>query len=190
VVPFKPPMVPDSVSRTAAGALAALSLAFAGCLLQADYSVKITTADGVTLEVPLNKQGEIHASDEVISVRNFQFVPTATEATKALGYLFELEFKEGTRPASIAVDDITEEPIMALMTDGAPKLDKRNRWVASTPGWNPAEERVNWISTLDNGVRVFRFTVKLTGGSVHVLRLPVFVPAWKKAELRTQLGVK
>ena len=160
--------------------------------MQASYSVNVTTADGVTLEVPLSAKFEIGPSaiDDQVEVKNFRFVTLRVEPVRTMAYEFALQFKKGSKPVSIVVDDDTEDRIWSLYEDTAPKLLKGGIWVATTPGFNPNEERMNWLNSLDNGVRVLRFTVTLTDKSVHVLRLPIFVPGQAKAIFRAELGVK
>ena len=179
-------------SRTLAILAAALSLAAGGCLLQADYSVTVTTADGVTLEVPLSRKFVIGPSstDDAVEVKNFQFLPLKKDDVKGMGYAFALQFKGGHRPAQIVVVDVTEDPIKDLITDNSPKLEKGDVWISVTPGYNPNEERMNWVLGLDNGVRTYRFTVTMTDKSVHVLRMPIFVPGDAKAFFRAELGIK
>lgn len=160
--------------------------------MQASYSVSVTTADGVTIEVPLTGKFEVAPSaiDDYVEVKNFRFLPLAGQPVKTMAYEFVLQFKRGSKPALIVVDDDSEDRIWSLYEDRAPKLGKGEFWLALTPGFNPNEERMNWINSLDNGVRVLRFTVTLTDKSVHVLRLPVFVPAQAKAMFRAELGMK
>ena len=185
-------MAQTSPSRLLTPFLAALSLAAGGCLMNADYSVTVTTADGVTLEVPLSSKPVMgpSASDDAVEVKNFQFLPMKTADSKTMGYAFELRFKGASRPALIVVEDISEEPIKDLLTDNSPKLVKNNLWHSLTRGYNPNEERLNWVLSLDNGVRTYRFTVTMTDKSVHVLRVPIFVPGSIKALFRAELGVK
>jgi hypothetical protein len=179
-------------ARSLALCAAAFSLAAGGCLMQASYDVNVTTADGVTLEVPLSAKFVIAPSaiDDQVEVRNFRFMPLKVEPVKTMAYEFALQFKKGSKPASIVVEDDTEDRIWSLYEDTAPKLLKGDIWIATTPGFNPNEERMNWLNSLDNGVRVLRFTVTLTDKSVHVLRLPIFVPGQAKAMFRSELGIK
>jgi hypothetical protein len=160
--------------------------------MQASYSVNVTTADGVTLEVPLSKKFEPgpSASDDAVAVVNFRFVPVNSDNVRTMGYAFGLKFYGNFRPASIVVADVSEEPIRDLFTDNAPKLVKDDRWLAASKGYDPNDERANWVLGLDNGVRTFRFTVTMTDRSVHVLRLPIFVPGEAKAMFRSELGLK
>lgn len=172
-----------------AALLAALTLG-AACSMQPSYSAKVTSADGVTVEVPLSET--VQATDGVVTVRYFQFVPlkTATGETKNLGYAYALYFIPGAVPVSLVLDDDTDDPIINLQTMDSPKVGDKGIFKGITDGFSPMESRANWISTLDSGIRVYRFTIKLADGSVHVLREPIFVPANAKVMLRVVLGVK
>ena len=183
-------MAHDTPSRTLAAVLGGLTLAVSGCLLQADYSIKITTGDDVVMEVPLTAKAQINAGDDAMKVVNFRFVPLSKDLDKALGYLFELEFLGGSRPASIQVDDVSEAPILGIIDDKAPKIIKVDHWIGASTPYNPADVHLAWVTTLDNGVRVFRFTVKLTDGTTHVVRLPIVMPAGTKGVFRNELGIK
>jgi hypothetical protein len=185
---LNPVKIPSAVSRILPGALAAVSLAMAGCLLQANYSASVTTADGVQIEVPLSRDPVV-IDDGTVSVKRFQFAPLPLDKGKGLGFAFMLGFKEGTRPVAIAVDDVSDTPILSVYTDNAPKLSNKNTWSGGSPPRAPADDLVKWLMTLENCVKVYRFTVKLADGTTHVLRYPIFAPAAMKAYMRAQLGV-
>lgn len=176
--------------RTLASALAGIALAFSGCSMQPDYSVKITTGDNVEMEVPITSSPVLNTGDEAVRVVDFRFVPLSKDQVKAMGYLFDLKFLAGNRPTSVVVDDVSDQPILGVIDDPTPKLSNTDHWVGSSPPYNPADEHVNWVSLLDNGVRVFRFTVKLKDGTTHVFRLPLLMPANTKQMFRNQLGIK
>ena len=179
----------DLLARSLAAASAALALVCGGCLMQASYSVKVTSADGVDMEVPLSMKWELNTGDDAVAVRNFRLVPLIKDLDKAMGYFFELEFLKGARPVSIVVDDDSEAPILGLIVDKSPKLVRTNFWQAASPPYNPNDEHMTWVQTLDNSVRVFRFTVVLTDGTTHVLRMPFFVPGPTKQMFRAELGL-
>src|SRR5208282_5058401 len=65
---------------------AALSVAAGGCLMQASYSVSVTTADGVALEVPLSSKLEVpqYAVDDFVEVKNFRFMPLNVESVRTM----------------------------------------------------------------------------------------------------------
>src|ERR1700678_690251 len=176
--------------KALAAAFCAVSLAVSSCSMQPSYSIKVTTADGVDIEVPLTAKAEINASDDVMVVRNFRYVPLSKDTDKALGYFFELQFKNGAKPASVVVDDVSETPILSMIADMAPKLVRTDRWDGNAGPYNTADPHVSWLSTLDHGVRVYRITVRMTDGTTAVLRLPILMPAGTKNIFRSQLGMK
>jgi len=176
------------VSRSLPGVVAAVSVAVAGCLMQPSYSAKVTTADGALIEVPLST-GRMDIRDDEISVKVFQFLPWTIEKDKGLAYAFQLEFKAGSKPVAVSVDDVSDTPILSIYTDNAPVLHKNNIWAGISPPHRATEDTVKWILNMDNTVKVYRFTVKLADGTTHVLRYPIFAPAYMKAFMRGQLGV-
>ena len=179
-----PPSIPLAAS------LALASLCLAGCLMQASYEVSVTTADGVTLQVPLSRTFKVDAGDDAVKFFNFKFTPGSEGEVKTFGYAFALKFLGGHVPTQIVVEDDTEQPILQLFNDPAPKLNQSKVWVGRSKGFNPADEHINWVNTLDNGVRVYRFTITMTDGSVHIIRAPIFVPGEAKAMFRAELGLK
>lgn len=180
----------DPAVRTLASALAGIAMAFCGCSMQPDYSIKVTTGDNVELEVPITSAPVLNTGDEAVRVVDFRFVPLSKDQVKAMGYMFKVKFLGGNRPTSVVVDDVSDQPILNVIEDPAPKLFDTDYWIGNSPPYNPADEHVNWVSILDNGVRVFRFTVKLKDGTTHVLYLPLLMPASTKQMFRTQLGIK
>jgi hypothetical protein len=171
--------------------LASLLLAASGCLMQPNVSVRVTVADGSTMDVPLT-QAPPPVTDGVVSVKNFQFAPwdMGKDKPKAITFTFVVGFAEGAEPASVVVDDFTEQPILEIFADKNAHVVKDHLWGAVTLPFAPQDEHVKWVLNLDNNVRVYRFTIKLRDGTTHVLLRPIFVPAQMKDFMRTQLGVK
>jgi hypothetical protein len=180
---------PPSVSRILVGSMALLSLGVAGCLMQASYSAMITTADGSTVEAPLGDT-KMDVGDGTVTVNRFQYVPQLLpDKSKGMVMTFEAVFKEGVKPVSIIVEDITEAPILPVLNETKPKLTKDAHWVGVTTAKHADDVTFEWMLNLDNSVRVYRFTIDATDGKVHVLRVPVFVPGQMKYFVRSQLGV-
>jgi hypothetical protein len=159
--------------------------------MQPNVSVRVTVADGSTMDVPLT-QAPPPVTDGVVSVKNFQFAPwdMGKDKPKAITFTFVVGFAEGAEPASVVVDDFTEQPILEIFADKNAHVVKDHLWGAVTLPFAPQDEHVKWVLNLDNNVRVYRFTIKLRDGTTHVLLRPIFVPAQMKDFMRTQLGVK
>jgi hypothetical protein len=157
--------------------------------MQPDVSVTAMMADGNRIEVPLTTQPPV-VTDGTITIPMFRFAPwdMGKDKPKTLVFTFIVQFKEGAVPTSILVEDFTEMPILQIFRDDHPKTQK-NAWGAVSATYAPQDEHVKWVLTLDNNVRVYRFTVKLADGSTHVLLKPVFVPSNMKMFMRSQLGI-
>ncbi|HEY4990171.1 MAG TPA: hypothetical protein VII09_10210 [Opitutaceae bacterium] len=169
--------------------VALASLALSGCVMQPDVSATALTADGEKIEVPLTTQ-PVPVTDGTITIPLFRFAPwdMGKDKPKALVFNFIVEFKPGSVPTSILIEDFTEMPILQIYRDDKPKL-LRNTWGAVSATFAPQDEHVKWVLTLDNNVRVYRFTIKLTDGTTHVLLKPVFVPGNMKQYMRAELGL-
>jgi hypothetical protein len=185
-----PPTATVPVSMALAGVLAAFCVSITGCSLQPSFSVKITTADDVTMEVPLSRNTDINTGDDAVDVKVFRFVPLSKDTMRALGYYFALKFKNGAQPTSVVIDDVSEAPIENIVADKAPKVEPDGKWAGASRAFEAEDPHVSWVDTLDNGIRVFRITAVLKDGTTHVLRLPIPMPAGTKAVFRAELGIK
>jgi hypothetical protein len=156
--------------------------------MQPSFSAKTTTADGVVIEVPMSRTPLVIEDDD-LKVNRVLFTPVKVDKAFALTILFQLEFHKGQKPVLITVDDVSDEPILNVLTVKDPPLTDQNHWNAASPPHNPADEYAKWMLTLDTTIKVYRFTVKLNNGTTHVLYYPVYVPGMMKNVMRAQMGV-
>lgn len=159
--------------------------------MQPSYSAKTTTADGVLVEVPLTADPQV-VSDDAMNIKKLVLTPIPLDKEgkiRGLALGIQIVFEKGVTPVSIQVDDVSDEPILMVTTDLHPKLTAERHWNVLTAPHSPLDEYAKWVMTLDNTIRVYRFTVKLADGSTHVLRYPIFVPQRGKAIIRYELGV-
>ncbi len=186
------PSNPGPVSRRPHPRLAILAAAVLlgapGCLMQPSFSAKTTTADGVVIEVPMSRTPLVIEDDEM-KVNRVLFTPVKVDKAFALAILFQVEFQKGLKPVLATVDDVSDEPILNVLTVKDPPLTDKNHWNAASPPHNPADEYAKWMLTLDTTIKVYRFTVKLSDGTTHVLYYPVYVPGMMKNVMRAQMGV-
>jgi hypothetical protein len=173
----------------AASALAAASLGLSGCVVSPDVSARVTTADGQVVDLPLTS-APTPITDGVVTVQSIQIGPWEVKDGKAktLAFTFVVQFQQGTAPAVITVEDVTEAPIIPIYEDRNAKIVKDNLWGAVSSPVGPHDAHVNWLLTLDNSIRVYRFTVKLTDGTKHVLLKPIFMSGGMKAYVRSVLS--
>ncbi|HEY1792767.1 MAG TPA: hypothetical protein VGG34_07595 [Opitutaceae bacterium] len=183
-------------SKTLAPAAAVLAAILLGsCSMQPDIALKVTTADGVNIEVPLREQLP-PVSDGDITVEALTFAPfdidKDTHKAKTLAYSFIDGFRPPAAPAKIVIDDVSNDPILLIHEDDHPIIQRRANvkdalWAAFSKPWPPNDEHVNWILDIDNKVRVYRETITLKDGSVHIMYKPIFVPAAMKIFMQKDL---
>jgi hypothetical protein len=171
-------------------ALAALGALFAGagCLMEGTYDAAVTTAEGDVVDVPMTPH-PIHTSDGVVTVDLFQYAPvTLPDGTNRLDIKCQAEFSGGARPVSALVRDVTEDPIITVIDDRSPALAAGGRWTATTRPLGPTDDDIRWVANIDNSIRIYRFTFTLADRSVHVLTVPVIVPAMLKDIFRARFA--
>jgi hypothetical protein len=174
-----------------AGILALALAGFPGCSMSPNIAMKVTTADGVEIEVPLNTLPE-PATDGVVTLEPIHIAPWNLDENgkaKTLTYTFLVQFKQGYKPADVLIEDVTEDPILEIFHDKDPAthLSKLNFWGGVSAPFAPPDEHVKWILTLDNSVRVYRFTIRTTDGASHVLRAPLVVSMRMKSSVQAHL---
>jgi hypothetical protein len=168
-------------------ALASIMLP-AGCLMHPTWDATATTADGVVVEMPVSSF-KIDVTDDVVEVVKLQFLPlTGKDGAKRLALIFEAVFHGGAKPTSIVITDVTEAPILTVYGDYSPKLLENNHWRGATEPLNPSNALLKFLTNIDNSIRLYRFTVKLTDGTTHVLNVPMLVPGFYKEFILKEAG--
>jgi hypothetical protein len=158
-------------------------------VMSPDVAMSVTTADGQKIEVPFNTAPP-PVTDGVVTVLQLQFAPWDLDdqhKVKTLAFTFLLQFKPGSEPARILIEDDTEAPILTMFESNDPKIVKNNLWAGVSRPFAPSDEHVNWVLNLDNNVRVYRVTVRLKDGTTHVLLKPVLVPTSMKTYMQKRL---
>lgn len=187
-----PLLCTNRVVHARAGAVALALVFLAGCVMQPDIAMKITTADGVDIQVPLNTVPE-PITDGIVTLEPLHLTPWNVDAdgrAKTIAFAYLIQFKQGYRPANIVIEDVTEEPILETFQDKDPgaHVGKFNLWGQVSAPFAPSDEHVKWMLTEDNSVRIYRFTIKTTDGVVHVLREPLVVSVRMKDTVRQHLS--
>ncbi len=181
---------PKNTSPAALGALAALIIAGAGCTMEQNYDAKVTTADGDTVLVPMAVH-DLSVTDGVVKVDRLQYLPmTLPDGTNRLQIGCEAIFEKGATPTSIVIRDVTEEPIMTVIDDRAPKMALGNHWVGLTGPLGESDDLIKFLSDIDNSIRIYKCRFILADGSTHLLTVPVIVPGVLKAVIRARFNGK
>jgi hypothetical protein len=160
----------------------------AGCAMHPTWDATATTADGVVVDVPV-ASFKTDVTDDVVEVVKLQFLPlTGKDGNKRLAVIFEAVFHGGTKPTSIVITDVTEAPILQVFGDYSPKLAANSHWTGATEPLNPTNNLLKFLTNIDNSIRIYRFTVKLTDGTTHVLNVPILVPGFYKEFMYKEAG--
>jgi hypothetical protein len=180
----------NTLPKPLIAALSLSALCLAGCVMQPDVAMSVTTADGQKIEVPFSGAPP-PTTDGVVTVEQLQFAPWDVDQQQhkatTLAFSFIIRFKPGSEPARILIEDDTELPILTLFESRNPRIVKDNLWAGLSRPFSPSDEHVNWVLNLDNSVRVYRVTVTLKDGTTHVLLKPVLVPAAMKSFMQKRL---
>jgi hypothetical protein len=173
---------------TLASAALALLMLPAGCLMHPTWDATATTADGVVVDVPVGSF-KVDVTDEVVEVVKLQFLPlTNKDGSKRLAVIFEVVFHGGAKPVSIVINDVTEAPILQVFGDYSPKVLANGHWTGATAPLNPTNNLLKFLTNIDNSIRIYRFIVKLTDGTSHVLNVPILVPGFYKEFMFKEAG--
>lgn len=111
-----------------------------------------------------------------------------SKEAKRVDYDVKLKFKGGARPTRIKVEDVSEDPIVLVMEDASPHLDQ-GVWEGKIIGLDSKDRRIGWVLSLEDSVRVLRFTVVLADGRTDTIEQAVSYPAVLKTMVRKVLGV-
>jgi hypothetical protein len=156
-----------------------------------DYAYVTTLATGERIQIPLTKGSPELASKGDITVQHAALVPSPNLGTekKELQYLFAFQDKDTIPPKSVIVEDVTDDHIIKMVEDLAPKLVNQ-RWIGMSRMYGPDEDALSWIAHLDDSMRVYRFTITAADDSKIVLHQGWMAPSWAKAQMRRALGLK
>lgn len=162
---------------------AAAGLTLAGC---ASEALLIPTADGHQAVLARGSHGiEWAQNDDMqIGAARVELVRGSPRIAYILGFMA----KPGFVPVRVAVDDVTDNPIVPLVEDDAPHL-VRGMWVCAQRPRDVKDPGVKWLLTVDDSIEVFRFAVTGADGRVSVLYQPVVFPAMLKTAVRHVLGL-
>lgn len=165
--------------------LLALVGGLAGGCATGDFTMVVPIAGGEKAHVPLNKNGVpmTEEGDITITVATIQL----NDDKKPI---YNFGFKDSRhRPlAKVVVEDVSDEPVLTLVDDSAPKTTATGEWKTSTEAMDMSSVRLHWLQTISNSTRVFRFTLTFGDGQTQKLLQGMQIGAPAKAGLRKLLG--
>jgi hypothetical protein len=156
-----------------------------GCMSTGEVIAMVPLADGTKLQVPMSGRGPQPTQTDDAQVTAATFDLQAAEHTLTYHLGFKLR-----RPATVQhvqVADLAGDKPIVIVDDSAPKLTN-DEWRSSVEPWPANDARLQWLYTVENSIRVYRFTIDLADGRHVVLDQAQIVPAFGKEQIRRQLG--
>lgn len=139
------------------------------------------------VRVEFTRNGPAHPSADGFAVISAGVVLDPTR--RQLDFGFELAVKPATPPRRVTVEDITDDTALLYITDEKPVVDG-GRWRGTVLAISPSEPRAEWISRLNDEIRIYRFTVVAADGHTVVLDQARSYPGYVKSVIRVGLGEK
>ncbi len=172
------------------------ALALVGCGLVAggcatgDIAMLATISGGEKIHVPLGRGGVVLTEEDGVKINIASLTPATEKNEKKLLYAFMFTDSRKRALRSVKVEDVSDETPVVLVNDAAPKLTDAGEWRGSTEAFDLADPRVAWLVTIQNSVRVARFTLTFADGKTLVLLQGTLYPAPIKGAIRQMMGEK
>jgi hypothetical protein len=153
------------------------------------YTYVKTISTGERLHFPLVKGRPEMAKSGNIEIVQAALMPSPVREKKEVVYLFAFSDKSPEPAKSVIVEDVSDDSAKLMVEDLHPKFNK-GRWVGYSRVFTPNDAALNWLTFLDDSIRVFRFTITSASGEKIVLHQAWMVPAGMKMAMRAMLGMK
>lgn len=150
-----------------------------------DVFAVVPVVGGEKLRVPLSQQIPSARTAEV-EVAGVRFEPHPQK--DALALRCELKRLKPITLSRITVEDVAGEQPVLLIDDRAPHLEG-NVWKSAAGPLGKDDAKIAWLVSLENTIRVYRFTVETAEGRKIVLHQPAFFPGFLKEQMRQTLGL-
>ncbi|HVW20131.1 MAG TPA: hypothetical protein VHC86_02870 [Opitutaceae bacterium] len=178
-------------TRTLLLTLGSLAGLLAGCssnpILGGNTTVLVPIAGGQTARMTFGGGGPVLEQNADFKVASMPTLAPSRDR-KHVDYDFQIELKRDVLPRSITVEDISEDPIQTLLEQAPPAMQGR-KWRGQILKMDMSDKRLGWLTSLDDTVRVLRFTVVLPDGRASVVNQAVSYPGMLKALIRRTLGL-
>jgi len=173
-------------SRLVPLAAALWGLGLGGCAT-GDVAMLATIAGGEKIRVPLAKGGAVPTNEGGVQIDTANFT---LNPDKKIVYVFKFTDSRRRALRSVRVDDVSDTAVAKLVDDAQPQLSPAGQWHRETEALEMSDPRLEWLGTISNSLRVFRFTLTLADGQTLVLHQGALYPAALKAAVRQALGQK
>lgn len=161
-------------------------LGFVGCASPGP-SVRLTLSDGKKVVVSM-KDGRI-AGEDVSQVRVELARYVYNLEKKQGGHNFGLVFFDGSVPARIKVEDVSDTKTELVVEVANPVLRER-AWRHACAPLSLNEPSMAWMHHIDDSFRVYRFEIVLQDGRKLMLHQTAIYPGYVKAGLVSAIEVE
>jgi|SRR6266850_2107733 len=148
--------------------------------------VEIPIAGGQRISVAIADAGPVPAENERLKIEVAGMLIRAAHEGQPGPFLlwnFSFRSKDGFVPIAVAVDDVTADPLVAVVNDTAPVLQNAIWGGRARPILINATN-LPWVYEEKPTIKVFRFTVRQADGSASVLHQLAWFPASAKKAIR------
>lgn len=154
-------------------AMSLVMLVPTGCAMVTTEGIRISGGETVKVTVERNwpstgPGGLLFSPSENDTVRITRADFLATGENRQLTHVFAFRLKDGSAPASVKVEDVSDEQAEILVTDTTPKPGQSFWQEYATPR-TLADPHLKWLLSNEDTVRVYRFSIATTAAKNVVL---------------------
>ena len=179
---------PNSVAQPPTWRVRALAglilLGVAGCAT-GDLSMVATIAGGEKIRVPIGSNGAALTREGGVQINTSSFT---LNPEKKFVYVFEFTVERNRPLRHVRVEDVSDESAVTLIDRADPTLSAAGRWRGESEPLSTGSERLKWLVTISNSLRVVRFTLTFADGKTQVLHQGTLFPAGLKSTVRQAMG--
>lgn len=167
--------------------LVAALAAGVGCASK-EFSYLATVSGGEQMKFTFAKGAPVHAKSDGFEIQEASIRPDMQ--AKKVFYGFSMsDSANGKSLQSVRVEDVSDAAPVLLLEDAQPTVTNR-QWSGTSRAFSGDDSALDWISYVNNSVRIYRFTLTMKDGRTVVLHQPSVVPGWMKASMRELVGRK
>lgn len=151
-------------------------------------TVEIRIAGGKTIVATITAGGPVPAEDTRIKIEFAGLLVGAEPENSREPHLiwsFRVRNKRPQEPVAVTVDDVTFDPIVALVRDDNPSV-RAGSWSGAARAIPLTKSALPWVFDSGSTMKVFRFTVRYADDQESVVHQLTMVPESAKETIRAQ----
>ncbi|MFT3869962.1 MAG: hypothetical protein QM715_16045 [Nibricoccus sp.] len=157
-------------------------LALTACMAPGPQArIKISTGERVVVGL---RDGRVEGfQSDVVKVLAARLMLNAQNKNGV--YDLGLLFVDGAQPASILVEDVSDEKPVLVLRDDKPVLNQRI-WHKTSEPVDLMSDSMKWMHDIDDSFRVYDFHITLQDGrKIRVLQASIYLGFFKSAMMQT-----